>query len=121
VVTRGFGGPAYEAGVPNIAYTNTFTEGVTCFLASIDGQPAGGGAVSFRDGTASLFSTSVLPGFRRRGVQTALLQARLAAAAAAGCDLATVMTSPGSSSQRNVQRSGFAVAYTRLVVAREER
>jgi hypothetical protein len=38
------------------------------------------------------------------GVQTALLSARLADAAAAGCDIAVVTTQPGSKSQQNVQR-----------------
>ena len=118
LVSVGFGGSTLEPGVPNIAYTNTFTKDVTCFLVTVDGEPAGGGALEMRDGLATCFSTSVLPAFRRRGVQTALLRARLAAAAAAGCDVVTVMTSPGSGSQRNVQRSGFQVAYTRQVMER---
>lgn len=118
LVSTGFGGGAVEPGVPNIAYTNTFTRDVTCFLATVDGEPAGGGALETRNGLATCFSTSVLPTFRRRGVQTALLRARLAAAAAAGCDVVTVMTSPGSGSQRNVQRSSFQVAYTRQVMER---
>ena len=50
--------------------------------------------------------------FRGRGVQTALLEGRLAAAEAAVCDLAVVMTTPGTPSQRNVERAGFRTAYT---------
>jgi hypothetical protein len=30
-----------------------------------------------------------------------------------GCDLAMVLTTPGSTSERNVQRAGFRVAYTK--------
>lgn len=118
LVSTGFGGTAVAPGVPNIAYTNTFTKDVTCFVATVDGEPAGGGALEMRNGLATCFSTSVLPSFRRQGVQAALLRARLAAAATAECDVVTVMTSPGSGSQRNVQRSGFQVAYTRQVMER---
>jgi len=65
---------------------------------------------------AGFMSTSVLPAFRHRGAQTALLRARLAAAAAAGCELVEVQTTPGSYSQRNVMRFGFQVAFTRMVM-----
>jgi hypothetical protein len=50
-------------------------------------------------------------------VQTALIRARLAFAAAAGCDLAAVNTVPGSVSQRNAERQGFRVVYTRALLA----
>jgi hypothetical protein len=56
---------------------------------------------------------------RRRGIQTALLSARLADAAAAGCDIAVVTTQPGSKSQQNVQRQGFDLLYTRAVLIKE--
>lgn len=90
----------------------------TCFLASLEGRPAGGGAVAVYRGVAALFAASTLPEFRRRGVQAALLQARLAFAVAAGCDIAMVMTEPESASQRNVERQGFRVMYTRTKVWR---
>ena len=53
---------------------------------------------------------------RNRGVQHALIAARLAAAAADGCDLAVVHTEPGSDSQRNVERLGFRLAYTKVTM-----
>jgi len=60
-----------------------------------------------------------LPAFRNRGVQTTLLHARLAIAAAAGYDLAMTSTQPGSTSQRNVERQSFRVVYTRSKFIRE--
>lgn len=87
-----------------------------CFWGLVDGQPAGGGAVAWHQGVATLFGAGTLPRFRQRGLQTALLQARLACAAAAGCDLATTNTDPGSDSQRNAQRQGFQVIYTRALL-----
>jgi GNAT superfamily N-acetyltransferase len=85
-----------------------------CFLARVDGEIAGGGTLSIRGGVAGLFWASTLPAFRNRGVQTALLQTRLAQAEEAGCDIAVSLTQPGSTSQRNIMRQGFQVLYTRV-------
>ena len=85
-----------------------------CCLARVDGKVAGGATLAIRNGVAGLFGASTLPLFRRRGVQTALLHARLLRAAAAGCDLAVSLALPGSTSQRNIVRQGFSVLYTRV-------
>jgi GNAT superfamily N-acetyltransferase len=88
----------------------------TCFLAWLDGQPAGGGAIYIHAGVAELGSTSTRSQFRGRGVQSALLYRRLAVASESGCDLAMVITIPGTASQRNVERIGFRLAYTKPVL-----
>ena len=93
--------------------------GAFFFIAEVDGVPAGGGMMSVHQGVASLGGTGTLPEFRNRGVQRALLLARIAAAAQSGCDLAMVATSPGSGSQRNVERQGFRVVYTRTKFLKE--
>lgn len=87
--------------------------GTFCFLARVDGHVAGAGALSIGEGLAWLHATSVIPGRRRHGVHRALLGARLSFAARAGCDLAVVHTRVGDASQRNVERAGFRVLYTR--------
>jgi len=85
----------------------------TLYLGSVDGEPAGGSALDLRDGMATLYATSTLPAFRRRGVHGALIGARLAYALARGADLAVVITTPGSDSQRNLEDNhGFRVGYT---------
>jgi GNAT superfamily N-acetyltransferase len=84
-----------------------------CYLARIAGVPEGGAAMIQQDGLVTLFATSTRPRARRRGVYTALLRARLAEAAA-GSDLAVVITQPGSDSQRNAERMGFRLAYTKV-------
>jgi GNAT superfamily N-acetyltransferase len=94
-------------------------QGASAFLAFADGAVAGGGSAFLYDGVAGFFGASTLPAFRRRGVQTALLAARLAWAIERGCDLAKGITLPGSSSQRNHERFGFRVAYTRTKLLRE--
>lgn len=102
-----------------VALTLFHVGAATAFLARLDGEPAGGGVLTIRDGLAALFGTSTLPTFRNRGVQTALVGARLAAATARGADLAVCYTLPGTGSQRNVERLGFSVVYTKLVLSRE--
>jgi len=97
-----------------------FFHGVSAkpFLAYVDDQVAGGGALTIHEGVCGLFGASTLPQFRGRGVQTALLSARIALAANRGCDLAVSITQPGSISQRNIERAGFQLAYTRTKLIR---
>ncbi len=54
--------------------------------------------------------------YRGRGLQTGLLRVRMTAAAAAGCEYAVVVTQGGSASQRNCERLGFRVAYSKVTV-----
>ncbi len=95
------------------------TQGFRRFLARRGGELAGGASCRFADGVAQLCGAATLPTHRRHGIQSSLLAHRLAAAAAAGCDLAVVTTQPGSKSQENVQRQGFSLLYTRAVLLRE--
>ncbi|HEU4412247.1 MAG TPA: GNAT family N-acetyltransferase [Polyangiaceae bacterium] len=93
--------------------------GLRRYLARVDGAVAGGASLRVFEGVAQLSGAATLPAFRRRGVQTALLAARLADAARAGCDLAVVTTEPGTKSQENVMRQGFSLLYARAVLAHE--
>lgn len=95
--------------------------GVRTYVALCDGVIAGGGGVRFADGVAQLAGAATAPAYRRRGVQSALLATRLSDAADAGCDVAVVTTAPGSMSQKNVQRSGFALLYSRAVLVKAVR
>lgn len=92
--------------------------GVVRYLALRDGVPAGGAGLRIADGVAQLAGSATVPAHRRRGIQSALLVARLMDAAAAGCDIAVVTTQPGSRSQQNVQRRGFHLLYTRVVLVK---
>lgn len=118
VIAKGFAefGPLPE----NLFAAFASVPDTLCFLARVEGQPAGGavGAIMQEAGIAALFGTATLQGFRRRGVQTALINRRLWEAAKAGCEYAVVSTLPGSGSQRNMERRGFRVAYTKLVLVR---
>ena len=85
-----------------------------CYVASFDGRIAGGATLAIRGRIAGLFGASTLPEFRRRGVQTALLHARLRRAREADCELVMSLAQPGSASQRNITRQGLQTLYTRV-------
>ena len=89
------------------------------YIALRDGVVAGGARLRKAEGVAQLAGATTAPEHRRRGVQAALLSARLADAAAAGCDIAVVTTLPGSKSQQNVQRQGFDLLYTHATLVRQ--
>lgn len=89
-------------------------EKTECYEARIEGRVVGGATLAVRGRIAGLFGASTLPEFRKRGVQTALLHARLARAEEAGSELAVSLAQPGSSSQRNITRQGFQTLYTRV-------
>ena len=93
--------------------------GTERYAALRDGVIAGGATMHLADGMAQLTCAATAPAHRRRGIQTALLSARLADAAEAGCDVAVIITQPGSKSQQNAQRQGFDLLYTRAVLVRQ--
>ncbi len=113
-VASGFAGK----GGPSAAAIGLFeligrSEGTVCYLARLASRPCGGAAMHLRDGVARLFAASVLAGCRGRGVHRALIGRRAADAAAMGCDLAVIQALPGRLAERNAQRGGFHLAYTR--------
>jgi len=65
------------------------------------------------DDVCIMAGASTLPESRRRGAQSALLRDRLQLARNSGCSIAMMGAAPGSQSQRNAQKNGFEIAYTR--------
>lgn len=84
------------------------------FLAALEGKPIAAAGLSIQQGVALLAGASTIPEARRQGAQQALLDSRLRFAADQGCDLAMMGALPGSASQRNAERQGFRIAYTRI-------
>lgn len=85
-----------------------------CFLAEMDGEPGAAGALSLHEGVALFGGSATIPELRRRGLQAALLRERMRYAFEQGCDLAMMAAEAGSDSQRNAERKGFRIAYTRM-------
>jgi GNAT superfamily N-acetyltransferase len=83
------------------------------FIAELDGKPGATGMLCLHDGVALFAGASTIPEMRRRGLQAALLEARMRHAYEHGYSLAMMVTEAGSQSQRNAERKGFRIAYTR--------
>jgi GNAT superfamily N-acetyltransferase len=113
-IGRGFAGSDEEAAAMEpIGRISFRSRGMRHFVAELDGDVVAAGSLGVHGGVASFAGAATLPPYRRLGAQTALYAHRIRYAARAGCDVATVSTSPGSGSQRNAERRGFRVVYTR--------
>lgn len=91
-------------------------EGSVPWFALEGGVPVGVALSSAEGGVAWLSGAGVLPSARGRGLQGALVLARLAWAASRGCDLAASATEPGTASQRTLEGRGFRVAYPKAIL-----
>lgn len=127
VLVEGFANPDGEGAAAHEEFPRDVIEramrditaaGATSYFALCDGVIAGGGSMRLSDDVAQLTGAATAPAYRRRGVQAALLATRLRDATAAGCGIAVVTTAPGSTSQKNVQRKGFQLLYTRAILVK---
>jgi GNAT superfamily N-acetyltransferase len=115
IAALGFGMPAWGAEL--FAHLPGW-DGWRCYVARVDGEAQGCGAMVIEDGIAELGIGATLEAARGRGCQTALLRQRIVAAAEAGCHTLLVETGervPGlpSASYRNILKAGFEEAYLR--------
>jgi GNAT superfamily N-acetyltransferase len=104
-------------------------EGAVTFAAVIPSEPqnkveskivaCGAGLIIPEHRVFAICGAGTMAEYRGRGLQTALLQARLQTAAKAGCEYAAVVTQGGTASQRNCERLGFRVAYSKVTVIKE--
>jgi GNAT superfamily N-acetyltransferase len=83
--------------------------GFVAFLATLDNQPAAAGILHLDNDSALVDGAATLPVYRGRGLQKALLAARLLHAKAQGALHAFSRTSLGSISQANLQKMGMQV------------
>lgn len=83
-------------------------------LVWVDGEPAGAANAYVIDRVLGIAGTATVPAFRRRGVQQAVVAYALESGVGRA-DLAMATTAPGSLSQRNFERAGFQVVYTRAI------
>jgi hypothetical protein len=97
----------------SMAPVMTDRDGTVALVAELAGEPIAAGALCLHGAVGILAGACTVPEARRRGAQLALLDCRLAMARQAGADVAMMCAVPGSASQRNAQRHGFRIAYTR--------
>lgn len=98
----------FEFGQVSAACKNGFP-----FIAEFESEPIAAGMLFISGEVALLAGASTVPEGRRKGAQLALLNARLKFAAEKGCQIAMMGAMPGSQSQKNAEKKGFRIAYTR--------
>jgi GNAT superfamily N-acetyltransferase len=98
----------------------SFPGGMT-FVAEVEGQivATGAGLIIPEHKIVGLYGAGTLNEYRCRGLQTAMLQRRLQVAAEAGCEYAVIITLGGTTSQRNAERLGFSVAYSKATLIKQ--
>jgi len=91
------------------------------FVATVNGKlvACGTGLVIPEHKVFALCGAGTLAEFRGRGLQTALFRARMKAARDAGCEYVVVVTQGGTTSQRNAERLGLRVAYSKVTVIKQ--
>jgi len=102
-----------DGGMREFARMAFLNASMTSFLVELDGAVVGTASLGVHEGIALFAGASTVPSARRRGAQRALFEARVAEAKVRGCEIALMAAEPGSTSQRNAERNGFRVAYTR--------
>jgi GNAT superfamily N-acetyltransferase len=105
--------PELHSFLLDIGVISAAREHSLCFLGEHDGTPGAAGVLCIHDGVALFGGSATVPELRRRGLQSALFHERMRYAFENGCDLAMMVALPGSDSQRNAERHGFQIAYTR--------
>ena len=87
----------------------------TTYLGFVDGEAAGAAVLVVDGDLAYLASAATVPSARGRGLQTALIERRMADAVARGASLVVSLCAFGSTSQRNMHRAGMRLSHLRAV------
>lgn len=77
------------------------------YIAEVKGKPVGMASFPVVDGVGYFGTASVLPAYRRRGIQMALICRRLSDAPGLGCDLTLGGGSMDTTTYRNFERAGL--------------
>jgi len=118
-----FGHRAFAGVEPNEGDMRTLRamfafEGSHGLAAEIDGELVGIGMTDVIGEVAALYFGCTHADYRRRGVQTALLLARLAHAKSLGSKVATIGGEPSQATERNALRVGFTPCYSKVALVR---
>jgi GNAT superfamily N-acetyltransferase len=94
-----------------VASLRSLGEASVAFVASVDGKDAGTGQLVLSERVAGCYSGSVLEAFRGRGIQHALIAARVAEGLRHGRRIFISQTDPDSPSGHNLHDVGFRTLY----------
>jgi hypothetical protein len=119
--TKGFGGGGPISEVFERGWIRQIRDDrrVAAFLGRVNGRPAGTGVMIVRPTIAGFYSGSVLRSYRGRGIQNAMIAARLAHGWSRGLRTFYSWTDPESSSARNLRDEGFRTLFELHIYERE--
>ena len=116
IYTRGFQMPSFlKSGIAQnneVLYDN---DNWSFYLASVENELAGIGALFIKDGIATLAAAATVPHLRNNGIQSALITARINQAKMLDSKLVVGQTKFASVSQNNMERAGMKIAYTKAI------
>ena len=121
VASRGFGDRGWSKTIFSRGWQRQIERDtrVAAFIGSVDGRPAATGVAIARPTIAGLYSGSVLPAFRGRGIQNAMIAARVAHGWSRGIRTFYSWTDPDSSSAQNLRDESFRTRFEVHWYARE--
>ncbi len=105
--------PVFAQVIRELSQVVVQNRAMTNFIVEAGAAPIATGSLGIHETIALLAGASTVPAGRGLGAQGLLLATRLGEARRRGCEIALMITNPGSTSQRNAERRGFRVAYTR--------
>ncbi len=113
LATQGFGGGGTIANVFERGWVHQLRESTrpTAFIGTLNGAPAATGVLFRGHGIAALYSGSVLKRYRGRGIQNAMIAARLAYGWERGIRSFYSWTDEDNASARNLHDEGFRTRY----------
>jgi GNAT superfamily N-acetyltransferase len=121
VLLEGHGVPAADIALEAAAVERWHgLDGLRSYVALDGGRTVAAGALLVADGIGYLANSATRPDARGRGAQTALVRRRIEDARAAGCELVSAQASFGGTSQRNLERAGMRVAFTKAMWRQHE-
>ena len=81
------------------------------YIGRVGGEPAATGLVCLTSGVGGLYSDTTLPAFRGRGIQPAMIRARIERGLRRGRRIFTARTEGANTSARNYEQTGFVPLY----------
>jgi hypothetical protein len=122
LATRGFGGGGTIADIFERGWTRQIKTGrrVSAFIGSVNGKPAATGVLYRGPLISGLYSGSVLRAYRGRGIQNAMIAARLRYGWAHGIRSFYSWSDPDSSSAENLRDEGFRTRFELHIFRRDD-
>lgn len=116
IYTKGFNMPSFLK--EHVAHNNKIlhnNEYWTFYIASFKGEPAGIGVLFQYNGVGTLAASATITELRNKGIHRALILKRLQQAKHFDCNIIAGQAAFGSVSQKNMERAGMKIAYTKAI------